>query len=73
MTNKVQNLTIISVDGVLGIRTRDRRTVYADESIAGPRNINCLLFPQKFDSFKELAMRTYFLFNKVYGPRLKKD
>ena len=31
-TNIVHNLTIKSVDGVLGIRNRDRRVVGADES-----------------------------------------
>ena len=33
MTNIVQKLTFKSVDGVLGIRTLDRRMVGADESI----------------------------------------
>ena len=32
MTNIVQHLTIKSIDGVLGIRTRDHRMVGEDES-----------------------------------------
>ena len=49
MTNIVQKLTFKSVDGVLGIRTLDRRMVGADESTEQwriPDIDNCLNEPK---------------------------
>ena len=48
MTNIVQHLTLKSIDGVLGIRTRDCRMVGADESTELKRPPTVYLFGNLF-------------------------